>query len=560
MAAESERPKVVVIGLDGGTFDILQPLLQAGHMPHLQQLLASGSWGSLHSTLPPFTATAWSSFITGVNPGRHGVLSFTKRDSYNYDLLGQHFVDATQLGRSLWEIMSDYGRRVAVVNVPLTYPVRPVNGLMVSGMLTPPDARQFTYPPELVHTLGADYMIDVDFTWDGDKFRLHDLPPKEAMMAQIRHMTEVRGQVCERLMADEQWDFFMVVFTGTDRLFHFFWDDLAKMLNQRPSPFEEAILSYFQELDAIIGRLLARIDNETTVFVISDHGFGAAPTQRFYLNVWLEQLGLLRRRSVEKILDLEHWRVVVGRNQRLKQLLRKVLPQYIQDKSKNLAESVSSEIIHWSQTQAYGVPLYFHVCGVDINLAGERREGMVEESSEYELLREHIISEAKKLVNPVTGLPVVQIAARREELFEGDYVKEFPHVILVADPDYVGAFSLAGTALIEPHPRPMRPGEHRDDGIFVAAGPQLRCQGQLSGLKLLDVPATIMYAMQLPIPAHFDGRVISELFDRQLLAAHPPRYADDWLEGSGPGRALPEYSDEDEAAIKRRLRSLGYLE
>jgi len=552
------KERVLVIGLDGATFDVLAPLMDGGLMPNLAGLRENGCWGRLASTIPPFTAAAWSTFITGGNPGRHGVLSFRfERDRFNYDVRGSGFVDARRFGSTLWEIIGAAGKRVGIVNVPLTYPARTVNGYMVTGMLTPLGAEQFTYPPALAQALGREYVIDVDFVRDEEGFRERGFPPKAEMIAQIRRMSQKRAETCARLLQEEPWDFFMVVFTGTDRVMHFFWDDLAAVASAG-GRVRAGLAAYFRELDDAIGRLVGLAGPATTVLVISDHGFGPAQTRRFYVNVWLEKLGLLQPRRSEGIFDLEHWRTVIGRNRRLKALLRRLLPASAQDRATAVAQSSSKEILDWSKTRAYLVPIYFHVCGIEVNLAGARREGIVQPGAEYEALRDYIIGEAQAVRDPRTGRPIVERAARREELYDGPCVDQFPDVILVLDPDYIGVPSVAGSSTVEPH-APTRPGEHRQDGIFIARGPATLPRGGLSNLSLLDVPPTILYTMGVAVPSSFDGRVLREIFEPAYLAEHPVR-TQELLPSTPSEQRPPGYSETDEAEIEQRLRGLGYIE
>ena len=563
--------RLLVIGLDGATFDVLSPLMQDGTMPNLAALVRRGCWGKLASTIPPFTAAAWSTFITGANPGQHGVLSFrATRDSFTYDLQGKGFVDAQRFDSTLWEMIGAGGRRTGIVNVPLTYPPRPVNGAMITGMLTPPGATQYVYPPQLRDTLDPDYVIDVDFIRGKDGFAHASPLSKSEMMAQIQNMSRVRARTCVRLVQEETWDFFMVVFTGTDRVQHFFWDDLELLIGDqgRVGQIEDTeigseIRNYFRELDESIAGLVQAAGPSADLFLISDHGFGPAQTRRFYVNVWLESLGLLQRRRAKGAFDLEHLRVQIGRHRRLKALLRRLLPDSTQQNVRKITESVSGEFIEWSATRAYFVPIYFHVCGIEINLAGQRREGIVPTGPEYESLRDLIIEAALQLCDPEDGRRIVEIAARREDLFSGPHVDQFPDIILVLDPDYLGIWSVAGSSLTEAN-RAQRPGEHRQDGVFVGAGPSLAQQNELDGLRLLDIPATIMYTLGLPVPPSFDGRVLEEIFDPEYLRTHPILFAEPPQASEEADRALssPEegYTEEEEAALADRLRGLGYLD
>lgn len=567
------NPELLVVGLDGATFDVLLPLARQGVLPNLASLMERGCWGELMSTIPPFTAAAWSTFITGQNPGRHGVLSFrAERDSFNYDLRGSGFVDARRLDRTLWQMLGTAGKRLGVVNVPLTYPPQALNGYLVTGMLTPPGAQPFTFPPDLV--LEPEYLVDVDFVRAKEGFVLGSALSKSEMMAQIRNVTSVRARACHRLLREEPCDVFMVVFTGTDRVMHFLWEDLVSLINpeaQDPERIANAqqgqlsreIEAYFSDLDETIGHLVDQAGPSGLTIVLSDHGFGPAQTRRFFVNVWLESLGLLRRRKSKGFSDLEYWRVLIGRQRRLKAVLRRLLPQETQEKAKSVAESVSGPIVDWSQTRAYCVPIYFHVCGVEINLVGARREGIVQPGPEYEELRESIITAAQQLVDPQSQKPVVELAARREDLFDGPYLEHVPDVILVLDPDYVAASSLAGRSLYEPHTA-SRPGEHRQEGMFIASGPSIARESGMTGLSLLDVPPTLLHALGLPVPSDLDGRVLEEIFAPEYLEAHPVQIMDVLEDQSSfdvtSSSAPAGLSEEEEESIAQRLKGLGYLD
>ncbi len=556
--------RVLIIGLDGGTFDLLLPLAEQGHMPHLAQLLQSGSWGRLESTIPPFTPVAWSSFATGMNPGKHGVLSFEQSDRFHYHERITGFNDARQLKRPLWTLLSEAGKRVAVINVPLSYPPRPVNGIMITGMMTPANATEFTYPTELADSM-TKYQIDVDFVREGDSFRRYGMPPKGEMLADIRMVTRQRTAVCQCLIEQEAWDFFMVVYTGTDRVSHFFWDDLEPVWGKRP--FSESytplyfsqLIDYFRELDHDIGQLVAQAGPLAQVLFMSDHGFGTAPTKRFAVNLWLEQLNLLSAHSSTKLNSLAYWRMTIGRNRFLKKILRRLVPQQAQDRlSQKAEEGIGGSGIEWEKSIAYFVPIYFNVCGIELNRAGEKREGIISSNDVYESLRTQIINAAQQLVDPDTGESIVDLVARREDLFQGPFVAKFPDIILVLKPEYVGGQSLAASELVEFHV-PFRSGEHRPDGIFAAIGPHIQQQTDLQNLQLVDVSATVLYLLDVPIPDDFDGRTLQEIIDPSYWKARPPQFQ----QSPDNTEAIPVnslYSKDEEAELIERLRSLGYME
>src|SRR5258708_11462961 len=144
---------VFVIGLDGATFDLIHPFIAQGFLPNLQSLISKGSYGELSSTIPPVTASAWTSFMTGKNPGKHGLFDFMQRRKNSYDLAPVSAFDRD--GKAVWEIASELGKKCIVIGVPVTYPPTPLNGLMVTGMLTPRGAADYTYPPELKNEIAG---------------------------------------------------------------------------------------------------------------------------------------------------------------------------------------------------------------------------------------------------------------------------------------------------------------------------------------------------------------------------------------------------------------------
>ena len=556
--------RVVVIGLDGGTYDLLLPLIEQGHMPQLAQVLQNGGWGCLESTIPPFTASAWSTFATGKNPGQHGVLSFQQFDRFNYHECVTGFNDARQLQQPLWEMLSAAGKRVAVLNIPLSYPPQPVNGIMITGMMTPADAPEFTYPLELADAL-TDYRIDVDFIRDGDSFRRYGLPEKSEMLADIYKVTQERTAVSLRLLEQELWDFFMVVYTGTDRISHFFWDDLQPLWDKRPlssskkSIYFPDLIAYFHKLDRDISQLIDAAGPDAHVFFMSDHGFGSSPTKRFSVNLWLEQQQLLSPNQPQNASSLAYWRMKVGRNPLLKKALRRLMSQELQDKLAHKAETqLNGTNIVWSHTQAYFVPIYFHVCGIEVNTVGEHREGIVSSDEKYEAIRTQIITDAQQIRDPETGEHIVELVVRREDMYRGSYMSQFPDVILLLKPEYVGGQSLAGSELIEPY-TPFRPGEHRPDGIFAAIGPYVQQFANLPNLQLADVAPTILYLLGLPVPTNFDGRILQELITPEHWAMVPPQYKKT-MNKTEAVELNPIYSEDEEAELIERLRSLGYME
>ncbi|HXV12941.1 MAG TPA: alkaline phosphatase family protein, partial [Candidatus Krumholzibacteria bacterium] len=259
--------RLVVIGLDCVTPELLfGPWLS--ELPNVRRLMADGLHGRLQSTIPPITVPAWMSMMTSHDPGTLGVYGFRNRKSYAYD--DTFTVNATHVtSKTVWNILSVNRRRSLVLGVPLTYPPKPLNGAMVGCFLTPDRNATFTYPPELqarIDTLaGGEYLIDVkDFRNER----------RRETLAQIEAMTERRFRAFRALLAEDDFDFAMMVEMGPDRIHHAFWRfiDPGHRLYQRGNEFENVVRDYYIAMDAEIGRTVDALPPDTSVIVVSDHG------------------------------------------------------------------------------------------------------------------------------------------------------------------------------------------------------------------------------------------------------------------------------------------------
>lgn len=544
---------VLIIGLDGMTFDVLRPLIAKGLLPHVGQFLQGAAWVPLRSTVPPFSAPAWATFMTGMNPGWHGVTAFQK--PLQPGETTRRFVDATQIPDTLWEMVSWQGGQVVVVNVPLTYPPRPVNGVLVSGMLTPSTALTFTYPAHIKEQL-ENYIIDLDYLTEGQNFRQDLSKDKPDLLVDLTQILVSGADNAARLMREHPWNLAVVVLTVTDRLLHFCWDETQALLTEEAdTPLHRALQEFWGTLDAAFGQLLAVAPADARIVAISDHGFGPAPHFYVNLNVWLEQQGWLFRRSgLRKQFSLKQLRVTLGRIAPLKAWLRRFLPFDIQQKlRRSIAGDMERGVIDWDLTQAYMVPLYTYTCGIVIPTT---RAGETLSPSEYETLRQKLQTELATLCN-TDGRPIVRQIYRREDLYHGPYLAQLPDLIVVFDPDYTAMVSLAERAVVLPATYRLRSGDHVDEGIFFAAGPGI-IQGELVGAaRLVDVAPTVLHMLGSAPPRAFDGQVLTALFTPEWLAAHP-------LLPVVPYEVTPTnptfaYTEAEAALIQQRLKNLGYL-
>jgi predicted AlkP superfamily phosphohydrolase/phosphomutase len=553
---------VLIIGLDGGTFDFLDPLIERGVMPRLGRIREEGCSGVLESSIPPFTIAAWPSFYTGLNPGKHGVISFHQRQigGIHPERTGE-LVNGTHVrGERLWEALGAAGKKVGVINVPMTYPPTPINGFLISGMLTPPEASVYTYPAELANEL-SDYQIELSGLHHKDAFfRSTDLERSKETVEAIQRMAKQRTVTSLRLMREREWDFFMVVFTGTDRLCHLFWDYLGETDNGKKldPEIQAALMTCYEQLDQHIGALIDQAGDQTTVLMMSDHGFGPGPKRIVFVNRWLEDFGLLQRnptsgqrRSLKRLFEL------LRNSRAVRRGLRRLLPASGREKIRRATRENVAATIDWGRTRASFSLVYFNVVGIEINLIGARPDGIVSPDGEYEALRQQIMEAASDLVDPATGDRIVKQVYRREDIYCGPLTEAMPDIMIVFNPLYGASPSLLGQKIVQPVPPLGRKGDHRFNGIFFAWGPNIRT-GRLSRpAQITDVMPTTLYLMEQPLPDNLDGQVIEEALAPDFLETHPITYRPATTPAEATGEAWQEGGL---AAVTERLRDLGYLE
>lgn len=284
--------KACVVGLDGVPHSLLLALMESGVMPNTRRIVADGVLRSMTVTLPEISSVSWSTFMTGRNPGEHGIFGFTDLKDGSYDLRFPSFRDLKT--ETIWDRLGRAGMRSVVVNQPSTYPAREIPGVLISGFVAI-DLDKAVYPRRYLPSLArARYRIDVDT----DKCR--DNPT--LLFAELSSLLECREAIVDELWDAEEWNLMEIVITGTDRLHHFLWDAW-----EDPShPHHEGFLNYYGEVDAFIGRIHARFSEaskESSFFLLSDHGF-CGTRHEFNVNAVLEKAGFLKLDDASKAPEL----------------------------------------------------------------------------------------------------------------------------------------------------------------------------------------------------------------------------------------------------------------
>src|SRR3990167_485361 len=418
------QEKVLIIGLDGATFDLIKPLVKEGRLPTLKRFLENGTHGVLLSTHQSNSPQAWTSFMTGKNAGKHGIFDFVEPVPNSYDV---RFINASyRNGKTLWRIVSDAGGKTVVINVPITFPAEEVNGCIISGWDSPGLNQDSVYPPDLLREINeavGDYILEPGVTGFIHKGR------RDIALNKMYESIESRLRAAKYLLKNKEWDFFTVVFTSIDRVQHYFWKFInPNHPNYDPEDkegFGNAIYSIYQKLDKAVNDLINDLPEDVTIFIMSDHGGGPSSNKTFYINHWLAKQGFLRFTSNNSIKS-QIKKVAHKGLRTINFLLKGFLSRSVKEKLarafpglRNRADStLYLSGIDWDNTLAYSRE---NAPTIWINLKGREPKGVVEPGDAYEKVREDIINKLLNLRCPQTNEPIVERVLKNEEMYSGKY-------------------------------------------------------------------------------------------------------------------------------------------
>jgi predicted AlkP superfamily phosphohydrolase/phosphomutase len=538
--------RLLIIGIDGATFDLIHPWIEEGHLPNLKRLVQKGASGPLTSTLPPVTSPAWPTFMTGCNPGKHGVFDFIQPSGADFQL-----VNATKIKQpTLWQRLSNAGYRVGVLNVPVTYPPQPLNGFMISGILSPKSGH-ISYPEDLIsrHKDGlGDYRVAPNVQYKSGI--------EGEFIEDIYELIRSHGEWALRLMEREPCDVFMVHFIALDIMMHALWRFMDHQHPRfEPSPFENAIRDGYKMVDEYVGRLLDKLPDDASVVVMSDHGFGPL-NSIVNLNIFLLEKGLLKlRRDFLTRIKASAFRHGLSPAIVYRWLERLGLQNLAARVSKNtrnqmVSKFLSFDNVDWSQTVAYSMG---HVGQIYLNVIGREPEGIVSESDYREQL--DAVIESLQDLRDDDGRPLVSRIIPREQTYHGPYADLGPDLHLVLDDYNVIAFPLFATNrnIVTQQIRGDS-GCHRREGILMLDGPDIKLGSVLSEADIVDLAPTIMHMLGEGVPKMMDGHVLQDAFHSPSEVA----FVEDEHE-AGVLMDDQALSADEEAQVEDRLRSLGYL-
>jgi len=502
--------KIVVIGIDGATPDLIFPWIKEGKLPNFKKIMDNGSWGELCSTIPPFSAPAWTSIITGCNPGKHGIYGFEDITDLDTRLI----TSRNRRVPAIWKYLSDINFKNIVVNVPVTYPPEKINGMMITGLLTPSPESNFTYPKDLKNRLNkndlGEYNLESIWLEDFPRSRLAKHDP-EKLLEILNNQMESRAKVTIKLMGTTQWNFTMVVLRATDTAQHFLFHR------------KELLLQCYQKVDELVGKIMNTEPN-ATFFILSDHGFQKIekilhPDNLLYKENYLKPTKDPYDNFMSPVYDILN---------KITRFILETIPHDTMRKSKLIknvlfTQTSKNKTLDFSKTKAFCIS---EGRGIQINLKGRYKGGIIKKE-EYENLRNNLIKLFTYLKDPETGGKYVKNAYKGNELYGKNACKTLD-IILDLERGYSSceglrlsnsftenlAYHLQSKKIpyLFNNDSSSRSGDHAQYGIFFAYGKNIKSNNELKNISVMDLLPHIFATFELSYPKIIDGKINENIF------------------------------------------------
>jgi len=453
------KKKMLIMGLDSAPAEIVFD--RSSELPVLDSLLRRGLWGTMRSSDPPITIPAWMVMCTGLDPARLGLYGFRHRTDYSYDKMWIANATAVKAPK-VWDHLGRAGGRSCLVSVPPSYPPYAVPGWLISCFITPGQDKDYTYPAELkaeIESKFGPYIFDA-------VFRTQD---REAILKKTYQMTEQRFKVMDYLLGEKPWDLFMFVEIGVDRIQHTFWKDHdpEHHLHQPDSPFRNAILDYYKYLDGKLGEMIGRLDKDTTLLVISDHG-AKRMKGAFCINEWLIEEGYLALKE--------------GRPSKV--------------------ETIEKLAVDWRRTKAWGWGGYY--ARIFLNVEGREPGGIIK-PEDYDREREALAAKIRAIRGP--GGEAWQTKVIKPNEYFPEVRGDYPDLMVYFDDLFWRSAGTLGwnSRYLQENDTGPDDAVHAQEGIYILVDPASGAKGRRD-IDILDVAPTVLRALGLEVPAEMTGR------------------------------------------------------
>ena len=455
--------KVFIFGIDGAMPEcIFEEWID--ELPTIKKLMQQGCYAKLNSSIPPLSGAAWTSIVTGKSPSDTGIFEYIYRRNYSYNDF--HVITSNNIKeKTIWQIASN--KKSIICFVPLTWPIKPFDGILISGFMTPPGFEiEFTNPKELKkeinYFLGEPLLIDVP------TFR--NLSKKE-IIKQVYKVSSMHLNSIKYLLKNKKWDLFFSVINGSDRINHSFWryfDKKHRKFNP-DSEFKEVLKNYYKFIDKKLGELIKLLDKNTRIIILSDHGI-TRMHNRINLNDWLVKEGYL------------------------------ILKYPIKEKCK-----LKWSMVDWKKTKVFAVGAYDGE--IFINLKGREPQGIVKKENYEELINELEIK-FKKIKGDDNKILNTKVFVKKRD-YSGKFIDIAPDMIIYFDDlEYGVNTSLIGNSSLWSPQTAIGSDDaaHSQQGIFIMN--KSKQKGNIGEINIIDVAPTILNKLNIPIPKDMKGKII----------------------------------------------------
>ncbi|MFC1514718.1 alkaline phosphatase family protein [Candidatus Omnitrophota bacterium] len=501
------KSKVLLIGLDGLTWDVLDPLLREGILPNIKKIIAEGVSGELESIIPPVTGPSWLAMATGLNPGKTGVFDFIKLDRKTFTL--SPITSDDYRGKAFWDIANKQNRSAFILNFPMLYPPYEIDGVMVGG-LGSSDVSTISYPQDYLKGIVPkleDYQIKVPYNLS------RYTNNQELFFQDIEKLLMQYKNILSKAFSDGRFDLLTFIFSATDFVLHYTWRywDKTYFAYKQDHRIENMIKRFWRQIDGLIGWIYDYASsNSSDLLLVSDHGFGKQD-EIFRINSWLVERGFLRVKT-EKVV-----REKVER--KIGTILKKIdmiLGGDFYTKAKNKTGRKKSDLFkQFDLEKSRAIAAMFSDLVAGIYIIDE---------SQKEAVRDEIVREIEE---EGTRSKIKIKAFSPDEVYSGQYLEAAPDILLYIDDFRCSMDSISlSKRYFEAQKRSHlnKSGTHRLNGLFIASGPKIRKNSAIDNAKILDICPTVLYLMGLEIPDNVDGRVLKGIFRGEFLDKNDVRY------------------------------------
>lgn len=488
------QKKLIAIGIDGASYSLVEKWIVEGKLPALAKLAENGFFSELESCMPPLTAPANATIITGKNPGSHGVFDFIEFGMENEIRL----VNADSIkGKSLWRILSENGKRCCIINMPMTYPPEKVNGILISGLLSPSVERAFVPPSVLgeLRSKGICYSIGEDRALRGSE---------KAIIQYYKKIFREREKTAKFLLAKEEWDFFLVYFRVTDIISHFFWKHMDKshpLHEKKHEQYRDTLFSFYKKIDEFVFWARKHFP-ERIVIVFSDHGF--CPLYGVInLNLYLKEKGLLKLKKRPLTL-IKRFLFSLGFTPanayallRRTPFLKIIAKKSLEEKEKGIERFLSYSDVDWDKTIAYSKG---HIGQIHLNVDKKDKEA-------YTKAMNKTIKALKELKAP-NGKKLKIEFFERYNVHSGKYSSKAPDLyLIIEDFKYICFPLFASSNKIFDVQIEGNSANHNRSGILLGAGPGIK-KTPLKKASIVDFAPSVLSFFGFK-PQGMDGSVLA---------------------------------------------------